>query len=245
MLAITLRRDRYAVLSQTLLRLPMPLGNGVVSLASKGAGEPGHASTRTCEIVGALEIDPELRRRPESRGEQERRLRGDPRLPLTISFTRWIGMMVRELNLCEPNGFRTPQRRMCGMLPWPRVNRSALSVSREALFPAKDDSPLIVHSDAVKPLPVALQRLQPVAGRRLGQVCQDVSRFDHVELSLRRAQDVRAKPSGPGRCPAVVDLLGHGIPEGERSPANITRLPCNRASRSARCRRPRMRRRGV
>src|SRR5213592_4522470 len=58
--------------------------------------------------------------------------------------------------------------------------------ARRSIRPLKTDPPLIVDADAVRALPIALQRFKPVAGQRR-QIMKDVRGFKAIEL----------EPSGP------------------------------------------------
>src|SRR3954469_10030283 len=53
--------------------------------------------------------------------------------------------------------------------------------ARRPIWPFKTDAPLIVDPDAVLPLPIALQRFEPVAGQRR-QIMKNVRRFKTIEL---------------------------------------------------------------
>src|ERR1700730_13609971 len=58
--------------------------------------------------------------------------------------------------------------------------------ARRPIRPLKTNAPLIVDADAVLPLPIALQRFEPVARQRR-QIMKDVRSFEAIEL----------EPSGP------------------------------------------------
>src|SRR4051812_29483815 len=62
--------------------------------------------------------------------------------------------------------------------------------ARRPIWPFKTDAPLIVDADAVLPLPIALQRFEPVARQRR-QIMKDVRRFETIELEPSRPLDAR------------------------------------------------------
>src|SRR5437867_10418629 len=62
--------------------------------------------------------------------------------------------------------------------------------ARRSSRPLKTDAPLIVDADAVLPLPIALQRFEPVAGQRR-QVMEDVRRFKAIEFEPSGSLDAR------------------------------------------------------
>src|SRR5687768_15728635 len=64
--------------------------------------------------------------------------------------------------------------------------------ARRSIWPLKTDAPLIVDADAVLPLPVALQRFEPVAGQRR-QIMKDVRGLQAIELEPRGPLDARER----------------------------------------------------
>src|SRR3990172_1391099 len=60
--------------------------------------------------------------------------------------------------------------------------------ARRSIWPLKTDAPLIVDADAVLPLPIALQRFEPVAWQRR-QITKDVRGFKAIELEPRGPLD--------------------------------------------------------
>src|SRR5947209_2056913 len=58
--------------------------------------------------------------------------------------------------------------------------------ARRSIRPLETDTPLIVDADAVLPLPIPLQRFEPVAGQRR-QIMKDMRGFEAIEF----------EPSGP------------------------------------------------
>jgi hypothetical protein len=71
-----------------------------------------------------------------------------------------------------------------------------VNLRRSCIRPTKDDAPLVVDPDTVKSRQVALQRFQPVAGRR-PQIFELMSVVEHVQLPLDDPGD--SGPSGPLR----------------------------------------------
>src|SRR5206468_12819703 len=64
--------------------------------------------------------------------------------------------------------------------------------ARRPIRPLETDAPLIVDADAVLPLPIALQRFEPIAGQRR-QVMQDVRGFKAIELEPCAPRDARER----------------------------------------------------
>ena len=78
--------------------------------------------------------------------------------------------------------------------------------------PAKHDSPLLVHANAVEALPVALERLEVVARRRT-QIQKSLGCVQNVQLSDTRRNQIRRETARLARSAAVVQIIGPGIPE--------------------------------
>ena len=88
-----------------------------------------------------------------------------------------------------------------------------LNIGRTAIRPSETDPKLIVDSDAVLAFPVALQCLQPVAGRDL-QVLQEVSLVQLIQTPPGSGPEVRR--AGFGRSlgfRGVEDVLGTSVAE--------------------------------
>src|SRR6267378_3234013 len=64
--------------------------------------------------------------------------------------------------------------------------------ARGSIRPLKTDAPLIVDADAVLPLPIALQRFEPVPGQRR-QIMKDVRGFEPIEFEPSRPLDARER----------------------------------------------------
>jgi len=89
-----------------------------------------------------------------------------------------------------------------------------LDVVCVSVSPPKADAPLIVDADAVLPLSVAAQCLEPIAGRG-GQILDDASAVQIQELPTRLSFD-RAKPRHKDvieqlRCIAVLERSDHSL----------------------------------
>ena len=65
-----------------------------------------------------------------------------------------------------------------------------------SVAPSEADSPLVIHSNAVPALLVALQSLQTVAGRH-SHIFQSRGAVQHDQLAEGRPQYLRRKPLGP------------------------------------------------
>src|SRR5258708_39956980 len=62
--------------------------------------------------------------------------------------------------------------------------------ARRPIRPLKTNAPLIVDANAVLPLPIALQRFEPVARQRR-QITKDMRGFETIELEPSRPLDAR------------------------------------------------------
>jgi hypothetical protein len=87
------------------------------------------------------------------------------------------------------------------------------NVGRTGVCPAKANPKLIVDSDAVLPLPVSLQSLEPIAGRN-PEILQDVGLVQLVQSTPGPSPEVRGTRlgSGLGLC-GVEDVLGTTVAE--------------------------------
>src|ERR1022692_2573529 len=131
-----------------------------------------------------------------------------PRFSLTMSFMRVAGTRSARANSCEdmPRGDKNSARRISP--GWIGGSRSLfamavftplviidnLNVLRGALSPGKTDSPLIVDSDAVLPLSIADQSLQPVSRNRR-DVCQSLGVVKHSQFPPRDLGDIDELPA--------------------------------------------------
>jgi hypothetical protein len=59
--------------------------------------------------------------------------------------------------------------------------------------PAEADPPLLIHADAVLPLTITFELLQPVSGRN-AQITQDRRSVEHPEFPKRNTLDPRPEP---------------------------------------------------
>src|SRR6185437_957951 len=69
-----------------------------------------------------------------------------------------------------------------------------LDVGRSLLCPFETQAKLIVDAHAVLPVPIALQRLEPVAGRR-AQIIERSRGVEHIELPLRLLSNLLGRQS--------------------------------------------------
>jgi hypothetical protein len=70
-----------------------------------------------------------------------------------------------------------------------------------AIDPAEDDAPLLIDSDAVKPVEVAAQRFEMVA-RGPAEIIQVDGAVDELQLAQRVAPQIFRKAAGPGAVPS-------------------------------------------
>jgi len=98
------------------------------------------------------------------------------------------------------------------------------------ILPAKDDSPLVVDTDAAKPLQCFSQVLEPVTLDG-AKVIGSLGRVQHVELPNRRGSDIRRKPPRSRSPAAIVEILRRGITERQDHPSilSVARQLCNGA----------------
>jgi hypothetical protein len=95
-----------------------------------------------------------------------------------------------------------------------------LDTLRSAFSPGKTDSPLIVDSDTVLPLPVADQSLKPISGNR-PDVFQFLGVVEHSQFPPCSLCDVAELPAAP----AMKQLLGFLAAEGADHSGSISRSP--------------------
>ena len=93
-----------------------------------------------------------------------------------------------------------------------------LHVGGAAFRPAKADTPLLIHADAVPALEVPFEGLEPVA-RRHSQVFESCRRVDHDEFAVHDILKVLRQPAG---YVAPEKLLGFGVGETLNHPGLIT-----------------------
>jgi hypothetical protein len=87
------------------------------------------------------------------------------------------------------------------------------NVGRTSVCPSKANPKLIIDADAVLPLPVRLQRLEPIAGWD-PEVLQDVGLVQLVQSTPGSSPEVRRTDLGSrlGPC-GVEDVLGASVAE--------------------------------
>ena len=87
-----------------------------------------------------------------------------------------------------------------------------LNVSSLVFDPAKDEPPLIVHSDAVESVPIAAKKLQSVAGGR-PKVAERMSGVQEVELSHGCLHNGRRIAPYTRRPSSVENIGGSAVPK--------------------------------
>src|SRR5438094_8261905 len=68
-------------------------------------------------------------------------------------------------------------------------------VQRILALPAEANAPLVIDTDAVLPVPVALQRFKPIS-RRSAQISQAPGLVQQQQLSPSRPSNLRRQPPG-------------------------------------------------
>jgi hypothetical protein len=81
-----------------------------------------------------------------------------------------------------------------------------------AFRPAKDDPPLDVHSDTVKPTPLPPKQLETIARRR-AEIKKRLCGVQRIELSESRLKYVLRKLADATRRTAVVHVSRSEVPE--------------------------------
>lgn len=81
-----------------------------------------------------------------------------------------------------------------------------------ALRPAKDDPPLDVHSDTVKPTPLPPKQLETIAGRR-AEIKKRLCGVQRIELPERCLEDIRRILTDTTRRASVVHISRSEVPE--------------------------------
>lgn len=81
-------------------------------------------------------------------------------------------------------------------------------------FPLKNDSPLVVYSNAAESFEKPFQVFEPVTRRNSKILCR-LGDVQHVKLPDGGADEIRRKSPGPRCMAAVVEILRSGIPERE------------------------------
>jgi hypothetical protein len=74
-----------------------------------------------------------------------------------------------------------------------------------AVRPLKHDSPLIVHANTVKALPVPPKRLESISRRRT-KILKLMSAVDQVELPDHCGRNIRRNTPGTSRPPPVIEI---------------------------------------
>ena len=84
-----------------------------------------------------------------------------------------------------------------------------LNIRRPAFRPTEANAPLLVHSNAVLPFPVAFECLEPIAWRYT-QIIEFCHRVYHHQLAMHDLLEILWQP--PGYMP-LINLFGFGIGE--------------------------------
>jgi hypothetical protein len=101
-----------------------------------------------------------------------------------------------------------------------------------ALRPAKDDPPLDVHSDTVKPAPLPPKQFETIARRR-AEIKKRLCGVQGIELPERRRKYVLRKLADATRRATVVHISRSEVPERGNHNSRIlviTWIPCNHVS---------------
>ena len=104
-----------------------------------------------------------------------------------------------------------------------------LDVVGLCVSPTKDDTPLSVDTDAVKPRPLTVERLEPIA-RRSSKITEVVSCVEGIQLSQGDGSQIAGQAKGSTGSDPVVEILCTSVAERGDHPERIpiARYPCNR-----------------
>ena len=202
------------------------------------------AASRSTEVVSSLKVQPELRTRPEASRKEKSRLRRNAPLAANDLVhalegnTELTGKLELRSSQRSQELFQKDLTRMCR---YPIAGQHAASVSvviryadrtGVSIFPSKNDSPLVIYSNAAESFERTFQVFETVTRRNPKILCR-LGGVQHVKLSDCGAHDIRRKPPCPCGTAAVVKILRSGISEREDHRHHINAFTASMQKREA------------
>jgi len=105
-----------------------------------------------------------------------------------------------------------------------------LNLMGVAVRPLKHDSPLIIHANTMKALPVSPQRFETISRRR-SEVLKLMGSIYQVELPDHCGRNVRGNTPGPSRAPPMIEIRRGLVAERDDHEVGSYRLHGIRATR--------------